>query len=84
MNEQEIREKVRMILVDELGVEESEVNDAARLYEDLGADSIDYLRILALVEKEFGFTICNDEAFANEKSLNIVGNIIEFVRERLN
>lgn len=84
MDEQEIRRKVTKIVADELGVKESEVTDNARLYEDLGADSIDYLCILMLVEKEFSFTICNDEAFAREESLNIVGNIIEFVRKRLN
>ena len=84
MEEQEIRQKLTKIVVSELGVKESEVTDNARLYEDLGADSVDYLHILALVEKEFSFTICNDEAFAREESLNNVGNLIEFVRERLN
>ena len=84
MDEQEIRQKLTRIVVDELGVEESEVTDNARLYEDLGADSVDYLHILMVVEKEFSFTICNDEAFAREKSLNIVGNLIELVKERLN
>jgi acyl carrier protein len=84
MDEQEIRRMLTRIIVDELGVKESEVTDNARLYEDLGADSVDYLHILMVVEKEFGFTICNDEAFAREKSLNIVGNLIELVKERLN
>ena len=83
MNEQEIREKVRAILVEKLGVKEKEVNDSARLYEDLGADSIDYVGIIMELEKEFNITIHDDEAFDNEKSLNIVGNIIEYVRERL-
>ena len=83
MNEQEIREKVKKIVVEDLGVDESEVTDSARLYEDLGADSIDYVEILMKVEKEFGITIPDDEAFCNEKSLNIIGNIIEYVRERL-
>ena len=83
MNEQEIREKVKKIVVEELGVDGSEVTDSARLYEELGADSIDYVTILMEVEKEFGITIPDDEAFDNEKSLNIIGNIIEYVRERL-
>ena len=89
MDEQEIRQKLTRIVVDELGVEESEVTDNARLYEDLGADSIDYVTIIDDVEKTFHFTIHDDEAFDQEvfahgKSLNIVGNIIELVKERLN
>lgn len=89
MNEQEIREKVKKIVVEKLGVDGSEVTDNARLYEDLGADSIDYVTIIDDVEKTFGFTIHDDEAFDQEvfahgKSLNIVGNLIELVKERLN
>ena len=89
MDEQEIRQKLTRIIIDELGVEESEVTDNARLYEDLGADSIDYVEMLMEVEKAFNITICDDEAFdldvfEHEKSLNIVGNLIELVKERLN
>lgn len=89
MEEQEIRQKLTKIIVGELGVKESEVTDNARLYEDLGADSIDYVAIILEVEKVFGFTIHDDEAFDQEvfahgKSLNIVGNLIELVKERLN
>lgn len=89
MDEQEIRRKLTRIVVDELGVKESEVTDDARLYEDLGADSIDYVAIIDDVEKTFNITICDDEAFDldvfdNEESLNIVGNIIKLVNERLN
>ena len=83
MNEQEIREKVKKIVVEELGVKESEVTDSARLYEELGADSIDYVTIIMEVEKEFGITIPDDEAFCNEKNLNIIGNIIEYLSKRL-
>ena len=61
MSKDEILEKVTETLVDALSVEEDEVTEAARLTEDLGAESIDFLDIVFRLEKSFGIKIPQDE-----------------------
>ncbi len=52
-----IEEKVKQIIVDELGVEESEVTPNARFIDDLGADSLDTVELVMRFEEEFGIEI---------------------------
>ena len=61
MTEDKIYQSVKQILVDALGVEEEEVTLEARLTDDLGAESIDYLDIVFRMEKTFGIRIDRDE-----------------------
>lgn len=63
MSEDEIFEKVQEVLEDALGVDEDEVTPEARLGEDLGAESIDYLDISFRLEKAFGIKIGETEMF---------------------
>jgi acyl carrier protein len=57
MTENEIYSKVQRVLVDSLGVDEADVTPEARLTEDLGAESIDYLDIAFQTERVFGIKI---------------------------
>ena len=58
----EVASRVRAIIVDKLGVEESEVTPEASFTNDLGADSLDTVELIMEFEKEFGVTIPDDQA----------------------
>ena len=58
----EVAKKVREIVVNKLGVDESEVVDAASFTNDLGADSLDTVELIMEFEKEFGIQIAEEEA----------------------
>jgi len=68
-------EKVKEILVNELGVEPSEVIPEANLIEDLGADELDVVKILMQVEKDFGIKISDDDS-ANMATVRDIENAI--------
>ena len=57
MPDQEIENKVKQIIVDELGVDENEVTPNARFIDDLGADSLDTVELVMRFEEEFGIEI---------------------------
>ncbi len=61
MERTQIEEKVRKFLLDELEIEEENINDDARLYEDMGIDSLDLVEIVVIVDREFGFKINPEE-----------------------
>ena len=61
MEYEEIVSKVKAIIVDKLGVEPSEVTEAANFATDLGADSLDTVELLMEFEKVFGIKIPDDE-----------------------
>ena len=56
----EIASRVKAIIVDKLGVEESEVTNEASFTNDLGADSLDTVELIMEFEKEFGISIPDD------------------------
>ncbi|GAB4398076.1 MAG: acyl carrier protein [Microscillaceae bacterium] len=58
----EIAEKVKAIIIDKLGVEESEVTPEASFTNDLGADSLDTVELIMEFEKEFDISIPDDHA----------------------
>ena len=59
---EEIAERVKAIIVDKLGVSETEVKPEATFAQDLGADSLDTVELIMEFEKEFGITIPDDKA----------------------
>ena len=58
----EIEARVKAIIVDKLGVDESEVTPTASFTNDLGADSLDTVELIMELEKEFGISIPDDQA----------------------
>lgn len=72
-------EKIKAIIVKELGIEESKVTMDARLIEDLGADSLDAVELIMALEDEYGVEISDEDA----RSLVTVKDIVEFA-EKLN
>ena len=71
----EVREKVKKIIVDHLGVDAAKVTDEASFIDDLGADSLDTVELVMAIEEEFGSEISDSEA---EKILT-VGDAIKFI-----
>ena len=61
MDRSEIEEKVNAFLIDELEIEEEKLKPEARLKEDIGIDSLDFVDIVVIVEKVFGFKIKTEE-----------------------
>ena len=61
MTEEEIVKQVKAIIVDKLGVEESEVTESANFTNDLGADSLDTVELLMEFERVFGIKIPDEE-----------------------
>ncbi|MDZ7261809.1 MAG: acyl carrier protein [candidate division KSB1 bacterium] len=74
-----IKERVKEIIVDQLGVDASEVTDDASFIEDLGADSLDTVELIMAFEEEFGIEIPDEEA----ESLNTVGLAIDYLLKKL-
>lgn len=69
MNRQEIEEKVKAFLIDELEVDAEKIAPEARLKEDIGIDSLDFVDIVVIVERTFGFKI-KPEEMAGVKTLS--------------
>jgi acyl carrier protein len=57
-----IEEKVKKIIVDQLGVDEAEVTPEAKFIDDLGADSLDTVELVMALEEEFGIEIPDEDA----------------------
>ena len=75
----EIASKVKAIIVDKLGVEESQVTNEASFTNDLGADSLDTVELIMDFEKEFGISIPDDQA----EKIGTVGDVIAYIEEHL-
>ena len=79
MTNEEIVKQVKDIIVDKLGVEESEVTETASFTNDLGADSLDTVELLMEFEKVFGIKIPDEET----STIATVGDAIAKVTEKL-
>ncbi len=73
----DIAAKVRAIIVDKLGVDESEVTNEASFTNDLGADSLDTVELIMEFEKEFDLAIPDDQA----EKISTVGEAIKHIEE---
>lgn len=61
MTRSEIEEKVREFLIDDLEIDEGKIVPEGKLKDDLGIDSLDFVDIVVIVEKKFGFKIKPEE-----------------------
>mgnify|MGYP002521664376 CR=1 FL=1 len=76
MTRTEIEEKVKSFLIDDLEIDEENIFPEAKLKEDMGIDSLDYVDIVVIVEKNFGFRIQAQE-MTNVKTLTQFYDYIE-------
>ena len=76
----DVADKVKKMVADHLGVEESKVTDESSFIDDLGADSLDTVELVMAFEEEFGSEISDNEA---EKILT-VGDAVKFIESKSN
>ncbi|MBQ6453338.1 MAG: acyl carrier protein [Coriobacteriales bacterium] len=69
-------EKMREVVVDQLGIDADAITEEATFVEDLGADSLDLLQLMMALESEFDIQI-PDEAFENVRSVGDVLDLVE-------
>jgi acyl carrier protein len=75
----DVEEKVKDIIVEELGVEREKLTSEASFMEDLGADSLDTVELVMAFEKEFDIDIPDEEA----EKLRTVGDALKYLHEKL-
>lgn len=73
---QEIEEEIRAFLIEDLEIDEAQITEDATLKNDLGIDSLDFVDIVAFVERTFGFRI-QPEEMVNVKTLGLFHDFIE-------
>ena len=79
MNQDEIFDKVKEIIIEQLGVTESAVTTEASFIDDLGADSLDIVELIMALEEEFDLEIPDGDA---EKVVT-VGDVVEYIKENV-
>lgn len=80
MSEKTIAERMKTVIVEQLGVKPEQVTPDAKFIEDLGTDSLDMVELVMAVEEEFGFEIPDEDTDA----LTTVGKAVEYVERRSN
>lgn len=79
MNTEEVFEKVKTIIVEQLGVAETTVTTEASFIDDLGADSLDIVELVMALEEEFDIEIPDSDA---EKVVT-VGDVVDYIKENI-
>jgi len=74
----EVMEKVKKIIVDQLGVEENKVKEDSSFIDDLGADSLDIVELIMAFEEEFDIEISDEDA----EKIKIVGDVIRYLENK--
>jgi acyl carrier protein len=78
MSDKSIEDRVKDIIVDQLGVSADQVTPEAKFVEDLGADSLDTVELVMAFEEEFDIEVPDDEA----EKLQSVGDVISYINSQ--
>ena len=77
MDRDELFEKIKVVIVDQLGADEDDVAEDASFVDDLGADSLDIVELVMALEEEFGVSIPDEQA----EKIKTVGDAVDFIAE---
>ncbi|MBF1589552.1 MAG: acyl carrier protein [Prevotella shahii] len=80
MSRQEIEEKVREFLIEDLEIDEEKIVPEGKLKDDLGIDSLDFVDIVVIVEKKFGFKIKPEEM----TGITTLGQFCDYIESKVN
>lgn len=72
-------DRVKELVVEQLGVEEDEVTAEASFVDDLGADSLDIVELVMAFEEEFDLEIPDEDA----EKIQTVGNAVDYIKQRV-
>ncbi|MDP2182598.1 MAG: acyl carrier protein [Actinomycetota bacterium] len=75
MEHEEIFDKVKDVIVEQLNVDEADVNEDSSFVDDLGADSLDIVELVMALEESFGVSIPDEEA----ESIKTVGDAVNYI-----
>ena len=73
-----VSDKVKSIIVEQLGVDEEEVTADASFVDDLGADSLDTVELVMAFEEEFGVEVPDEDA----EKLQAVGDVVKYIEDK--
>ncbi|MFN4111128.1 MAG: acyl carrier protein [Ignavibacteria bacterium] len=76
----DIQAKVKEIIMDKLGVEESQITPEASFINDLGADSLDIVELVMAFEQAFNLTIPDEDS----EKIQTVGDVYKYLEEKIN
>lgn len=79
MSREEIERKIREFLVEDLEIDEEKISEEARLKEDIGIDSLDFVDIVVIVEKKFGFKIKPEEM----KGVKTFVQFVDYIEKKI-
>lgn len=79
MNSEEIFEKVKKIIVEQLGVSETSITMEASFIDDLGADSLDIVELIMALEEEFDMEIPDSDA----EKVATVSDVVEYIKSHV-
>lgn len=79
MERKEIEQKVKDFLIEEIEIDEEKIFPEARLKDDLGIDSLDFVDIVVLVDKLFGFKIKQEEM----KGINTFSDFCDYIERKI-
>jgi len=77
MSDKSIADRIKDIIVEQLGVNADQINPEAKFIEDLGADSLDIVELIMALEEEFGTEIPDEEA----EKLQTVGDVAKHIED---
>jgi acyl carrier protein len=73
-----VEQRVKEIIVEQLGVEENQVTEGAKFVEDLGADSLDTVELVMALEEEFSLEIPDEDA----EKITSVGDAVNYINDK--
>ncbi len=79
MDQAKLEQEVKKIIVEQLGVDESQVTPDAHFIDDLGADSLDTVELIMSLEEKFGIKIPDEDA----EKLDTVGKALEYIKSHV-
>ena len=77
MSDNSPADRIKKIIVEQLGVNEDQIKPEAKFIEDLGADSLDTVELVMALEEEFGTEIPDEEA----EKLKSVGDVVKYIED---
>ena len=77
MSDKSIADRIKDIIVEQLGVNADQIKPGAKFIEDLGADSLDIVELIMALEEEFGTEIPDEEA----EKLQTVGDVAKYIED---